>query len=49
VLDLSLFHHIALAPAADPRWATNAVLVAIGVGCAALGVGLFARRDLVLS
>lgn len=45
MLDLSLLHHVALAPAADPRWSTNTVLVAIGVFAAVAGVVAFNRRD----
>ncbi|MBN9620623.1 MAG: hypothetical protein J0H43_12985 [Actinobacteria bacterium] len=46
VLDLSLLHHVALAPAADPRWTTNLVLVVLGVGAAVVGTLAFGRRDL---
>lgn len=47
LLDLSLFHHVAPAPAADPRWLTNAVLVAVGLALAATGAAIFRRRDIV--
>jgi ABC-2 type transport system permease protein len=46
LLDLSLFHHVAPAPAADPRWVANGALALIGVALAALGVWSFARRDI---
>lgn len=46
LLDLSVLHHIARAPAADPRWGMAVVLVALGVAAAALGALAFARRDL---
>jgi ABC-2 type transport system permease protein len=46
VLDLSILHHIARAPAADPRWGSAAILVALGLAAAAAGAAAFARRDL---
>ena len=46
ILDLSLLHHVALAPAADPRWSTNALLVVIGLAAATTGLVAFGRRDL---
>lgn len=46
LLDLSVLHHIARAPAADPLWGMAAVLVGLGVAAAALGALAFARRDL---
>jgi ABC-2 type transport system permease protein len=46
LLDLSILHHIARAPAADVRWYSAAILVALGVAAAALGALAFARRDL---
>ena len=46
VLDLSILHHIARAPAADVRWDGAALLVALGVAAAAIGAWRFARRDL---
>ena len=45
LLDLSLFHHIAPAPAADPRWVANGVQVLIGIALVALGALRFAQRD----
>ena len=47
LLDTSLFHHIAPAPAAPPRWDTAVVLVTIGALAAAAGAARFARRDVV--
>ncbi|HEV7204189.1 MAG TPA: ABC transporter permease subunit [Jatrophihabitans sp.] len=47
VLDLSLLHHLALAPDVAPDWSTNAVLVAIGLAAALAGGLAFTRRDLV--
>jgi ABC-2 type transport system permease protein len=46
LLDLSVLHHIALAPAVNPRW--DAGLTIIGIACvaAAIGVAVFHRRDL---
>jgi ABC-2 type transport system permease protein len=46
ILDLSLFHHIAPAPAADPRWTADALLVLIGLALAVCGAARFARRDI---
>ena len=46
VLDTSVFHHMASAPALPPDWEANGIMTAIGVA-AALGGGLaFRRRDL---
>jgi ABC-2 type transport system permease protein len=47
LLDTSLFHHVALAPAADPNWTSATLLVLIGLVAAVIGVAVFARRDLV--
>jgi ABC-2 type transport system permease protein len=46
LLDLSLFHQMAAAPAASPNWGTSAVLMAIGAVCAIVGLLAFGRRDL---
>ena len=46
VLDTSVFHQMASAPAVSPNWAANGVMAAIGVGCALLGGIAFNRRDL---
>ncbi len=46
LLDTSLLHHVAPAPAVDPRWDSALVMVAIGVLAAAGGVVAFRRRDL---
>ena len=47
VLDTSVFHQMAPAPAVAPDWTSAAVLVGIGVAAAALGGVALARRDLV--
>jgi ABC-2 type transport system permease protein len=47
LLDSSVFHQMASAPAASPNWAANAVMAAVGVACALLGAVAFSRRDLV--
>lgn len=44
--DTSLLHHLALVPAATPKWGAFAVMAALGVGMIALGVLLFSSRDL---
>lgn len=46
LLDTSVFHQMASAPAASPNWAANAVMVAVGAACAAAGCIAFSRRDL---
>jgi ABC-2 type transport system permease protein len=46
-LDLSLFHHVALAPAADPDWTSAAALLLLGALAAVAGAALFERRDIV--
>lgn len=46
VLDTSVFHHMASAPAVPPDWGTNAVLTGIGVACALVGGIAFSRRDI---
>ena len=46
LLDTSVFHHVASAPAVPVDWAADGLLTA-GAGVAALvGAGAFARRDL---
>lgn len=45
LLDFSLLHHVAVAPATDPRWGTAGVLAGIGLVAAAAGLIEFARRD----
>jgi ABC-2 type transport system permease protein len=47
LLDASLLHHIAPAPAADPRWSSWALMSGIGLAAATLGAVAFDRRDLV--
>jgi ABC-2 type transport system permease protein len=42
----SLFTHLALAPAVKPDWGADAVMVLLGLGCAALGAVAFQRRDI---
>ncbi|HXQ18355.1 MAG TPA: hypothetical protein VN781_01870 [Acidimicrobiales bacterium] len=46
VLDTSVFHQMAPAPAVSVHWSTDAVMVAIGVAMAAVGGLALARRDL---
>jgi len=46
LLDTSLLHHLARAPAAPVRWDSAAILVAIGLAAAATGAIAFTRRDL---
>ncbi len=46
LLDTSVFHHIARAPAAPVQWDMAAILIAIGIAAAIAGTLAFARRDL---
>jgi ABC-2 type transport system permease protein len=46
LLDLSLLHHIARAPAESVRWDSAAILVVLGIVFAVIGAAVFARRDL---
>jgi len=46
VLDTSVFHQMAAAPAVSANWATGGVMVAVGAVASALGVIAFRRRDL---
>jgi len=46
VLDTSVFHQMASAPAVSPRWEANGIMTALGVGGALLGGFAFSRRDL---
>ncbi len=47
LLDTSVFHHVASAPAVPPNWGTDAVLAGIGLIAAMVGLLGFRRRDLV--
>jgi polyether ionophore transport system permease protein len=46
LLDLSVFHHLAPAPASEPNWTSAAVLAMVGIAAAAVGALAFAQRDL---
>lgn len=46
LLNLSVFHHVAPVPAAEPDWPAALVLVTVGAALAAVGVLAFGRRDL---
>jgi ABC-2 type transport system permease protein len=46
ILDTSVFHQMASAPAVSPHWEANGIMVAIGVAAAVLGGVAFRRRDL---
>lgn len=46
LLDTSVFHQMAAAPAVPANWTTGAVLVAVGVLAAVLGAIALRRRDL---
>jgi ABC-2 type transport system permease protein len=47
ILDTSIFNHVALAPATQPRWTTDLVLVMIALALFSLGVVAFNKRDLI--
>ena len=46
VLDTSVFHQMAAAPAVSPDWVSGGILVVIGAVAAVLGGTAFAHRDL---
>lgn len=46
LLDTSVLHHIARAPATAVRWDTFVILIVLGIIAAALGMWRFGRRDL---
>jgi len=46
ILDLSLLHHITLAPATSPNWTSAGILAGIGVLAGCAGVLRFRGRDL---
>jgi ABC-2 type transport system permease protein len=46
LLDTSLYHQMAAAPAVDPNWAVNGVMIGIGATAALIGIASFRRRDL---
>ena len=46
LLDTSILHHVAFAPAVNANWSTNAVLVAIGLVLCFIGAVRFNDRDL---
>jgi len=47
LLDTSVFHHVAAAPSVPVDWASDGVLVALGVVAALVGLAGFARRDVL--
>ena len=46
VLDTSVFHQMASAPAVPPHWEANGIMTGVGVAAALLGGFIFRRRDL---
>ena len=46
VLDLSVFHQMASAPAVPPNWEANGIMTVVGVSAAFVGGLAFRRRDL---
>lgn len=49
LLDTSLYHQVAAAPAVDPNWAVNGVMVGLAGAAALVGLASFRRRDLLAS
>ena len=47
LLDTSVLHQMAAAPAVNPDWTANAILVALGIASAFVGGFGFLHRDLV--
>ncbi len=48
LLDTSVLHHMAFAPAASPRWGQAALVVGIGAVMIAVGISAFNHRDTAL-
>jgi polyether ionophore transport system permease protein len=46
VMDTSLLHHLALAPAVSPNWRIAGTYLALGAAAALLGGWRFTGRDL---
>jgi ABC-2 type transport system permease protein len=46
ILDTSVFHQMASAPAVSPQWEANGIMIGVGVASAAFGGFVFLRRDL---
>jgi ABC-2 type transport system permease protein len=46
VLDTSVFHHMASAPAVTPNWEANGIMTVVGLACALVGGFAFSRRDI---
>ena len=46
LLDTSVFHQMASAPAVPPNWVANGAMIALGAASAAIGTVAFGRRDL---
>ena len=46
VLDTSVFHHMASAPAVPPNWEANGSMTVVGVACALIGGFALNRRDI---
>ncbi len=46
IMDTSVFYHVALVPAADPKWLVAGIMCAIGAIAALLGALRFRNRDL---
>jgi ABC-2 type transport system permease protein len=47
LLDTSLYHQMAAAPAVNPNWTVNGVMLGLGAAAALVGIASFRRRDLL--
>jgi len=47
LLDTSVFHQMASAPAVHPNWEANGIMTVIGLACALVGGFAFRRRDVL--
>ena len=45
VLDTSVFHQMASAPAVAPHWEANAIMATVGIVAALVGAWAFRHRD----
>jgi ABC-2 type transport system permease protein len=46
LLDTAIFRHMTAAPAVDPNWTADAIMVGLGLVAAGIGAAVFIHRDL---
>jgi putative exporter of polyketide antibiotics len=46
LLVTSILHHMALLPAAEPRWSTTGLMLGAGMALAVIGIARLNRRDI---